>query len=327
MWRIVTVIGVALLAVCAAVLAMAAYQPPGEARHEGKPPPRHAPRLEHHAAVCIGLDTVDNRLLHDQVSLCNLIDALWLEEDQLKEIIAVLELRLPEVEALAGKLLLARDNPGFGKAMAELRDTLMRSEEAGEELRHQVNGYAGPNHMMHLDYEALRREIAAEIMPILSENQLILLGEYESCLFNDEDPLHPENVGQASAASRGVNMLTRLRKAPEHVREQRLDEGLRRLADHAYKGTPFDIDIDAEVERLRGIAEEALGMSDEEFAVRAEELAMEMMAFLDAKDQMIADHYNIPTGMRDRRLGKLANTIVIPGALEIFQAELAGRAR
>jgi hypothetical protein len=210
--------------------------------------------------------------------------------------------------------------------MAELRETLMRGEEADDELKRRVNNYSGSTHGMRLDYDALRREISQEIMPILSENQIYILGEYKPCLFNANDPLHPENVGQASAASRGVSMLTRLREAPEHIRNERLEDGLRRLAEHAYKDTPFDINIDAEVERLRGIAEEALSLSDEEFAMRVEELALEMLAYPDAKDQMIADRYNLPTGMRDRRIDKLAQTIVIPGALEIFQAELAGRA-
>ena len=49
------------------------------------------------------------------------------------------------------------------------------------------------------------------------------------------------------------------------------------------------------------------------------------MIYPEAKDQMLADYYNVPMARRDRRLDKLAQMVVVPGALEILRAELASR--
>jgi hypothetical protein len=266
-----------------------------------------------------------NRRLHDQVSLCNLVDALWLEDDQLRTMTAVLEQAMPEIERLADELERAGDDPAFGAAMAALRETLMRGQEPTEDLRRQVNAHSGPLHELRLSYSALQREVAAELLPLLTENQLVILGEYKPCLFNADDPLHPERIGQASGAGRMLGMLTRLRGVWPDVPEQRFDDGLRRLANHAYRDTPFAVDPEAEIERLRDVVERAMALSDEEFSLQAEALAAELMVYPEARDQMLADYYNVPTARRDRRLDKLAQMVVVPGAVEILRAETASR--
>lgn len=268
---------------------------------------------------------ITNRRLHDQVSFCNLLDALWLEDDQLLSMASVLEQAMPEVERLAEELERAGNDPAFGAAMAELRQTLMRGEEPSEDLRRRVNAHSGPLHELRLSYATLQREVAAELLPLVTANQLVILGEYKPCLFNANDPLHPERVGQASGASRMIGMLTRLRALWPDVPEQRFEDGLRQLANLAYRDTPFAVDLDAEIERLRDVVERAMELSDEEFSLQAESLAAELMIYPDAKDQMLADYYNLPTAHRDRRLDKLAQMVVVPGALQILQAEAASR--
>ena len=89
MWRTFTVIVTVLLLAFAAMFALAANdQPAASQTQQDKLQSRH-----------LGAETqLSNRVLHDQVSLCNLVDALWLEDDQLVEIIAILEQHIPEVE-------------------------------------------------------------------------------------------------------------------------------------------------------------------------------------------------------------------------------------
>jgi len=302
--------------VCGALLvALGAYQPAGqERRDEAGATGDYGP----HAVAGPA-----NIVLHDQVSLCNLLDALWLEEDQLRQIIAIMKPAMPGIESLAAESSALHNSGEYGAAMAELRDTLMRGVEPGEELKQKVNSYANPSHDTRLEYETLRREVAQEIMPLLSENQLYILGAYKKCLFNQDDPLHPERVGQASASGRMIEHLQRLRKAPVDRRQEFIERGVARLAEKAYQDTPFAIDLEDEKARLRGLAAEAVELSDEEFAMRAEELAAEMTLYLETKDQMLADHYNLPVELHDRHLIKLAHNFVIPGALEIFEAKLA----
>ncbi len=315
-----TMLGVTIVTLLgAAVIAMAAKPNPGTAGHG------LASRLPGAPPAFASSPPTSNRTLHDQVSLCNLIDALWLEDAQLQALIAALEPSMPEIERLADELERAGNDPGFGAAMDELRRTLMSGEEPDDALRRRVNDHSGPIHDQRLSYAALQREVAAELLPVLSENQLVILGEYKPCLFNADDPLHPERVGQASGSSRMIEMLTRLRSVWPDVPAQRFDDGLRRLANLAYRDTPFAVDLDTETERLRGIVEQAMALTDEEFSLQAESLAAQLMVYPEAKDQMLADHYNLPTARRDRRLDKLAQMVVIPGALEILRAELVCR--
>jgi len=268
----------------------------------------------------------NNQLLHNQVSLLNLIDALWLEQHQLNGIVSVLQDYNSEIENLYYELEAAHTSPDYGAAMAELRDTLMTGRQPDDELKRRVNSLSGPDHDLRLRYQETQRLAAGEIMPLLTENQLVILGEYKPCLFNQDDPLNPERVGQASASGLMIDKLQEARNRPPRLTDaefnHRVDSGLRRLAEMSSRATPFDVDIDDEVERLRGIFDRALAMSDEEFALEAASLAAEMSIYLETRDQMIADHYNLPSGPRDRRLEKVANMIVIPGALEIFQLEL-----
>lgn len=316
-----TVIGLAMILVGAlALIAQAAFEQP----KQRKAPPQAVERdLPFHS-----FDTgvaVENKLLHDQVSLCNLVNALWLEEPQIKQMIAILEPEMGEIINLRNEVYGNGSSPEFGDAMAELLATLKNGEEADENLKKRVNSYSGPTNKTRLNYQQARRDVAEKLMPILSDNQLILLGEYKPCLFSANDPLHPERVGQASSASRIVEMLTRIRNAPDRVPKERFEKGLTRMAEHARKDTPFEIDIEAEKARLKGLVDKALALNDEEFSLQVEDIAKEMACYQDAKDQMRTDKYNLPTGKRDHRIDKLANMLVIPGVVEILAAELQTR--
>ncbi|MBN2081062.1 hypothetical protein JW859_02525 [bacterium] len=316
MWqRCVLYVTVAALAVMT-ILALAAYSPTSV----------NLGQRAYAKAAPVEPELPDNRLLHDQVSLCNLIDALWLEHEQLEKTTAILREYTPEIENLYNEMETAHTSAEFGSAMAELRDTLMAGQQPDEELKRRVNSLSGTGYDLRLRYQETQRLAAEELMPILTENQLVILGEYKPCLFNQNDPLNPERVGQASASGLMIDKLKEARNRPARMSDaefhDRVERGLRRLAELSARATPFDVDVEEEVARLRGIFERALAMSDEEFALEAESLAAEMSIYLETRDQMIADHYNLPSGPRDRRLEKLAGMVVIPGALEVFQTEL-----
>ena len=320
--RRLIIIGVSIVLVgTAAYIATAASDAP-QARKQAKP----AVALENVTGTDhVALDA--NKRLHEQVSLCNLLNALWLEQSQLEELIAVLEPKMTGITELQLQASGYGASEGFGAAMTKLLATLKDGEEADEKLRQRVNSYSGPGNITRLEYQQARRDAAQAIMPVLNDNQLIILGEYKPCLFNANDPLHPERVGQASGASRIVGMLTKARNAPSEIREERITQGLLHLAERSRKDTPFEINLDDEMARIQGLVDEALAFSDEEFALQVERIAGEISCYSEAKDQMLADHYNVPTGLRDHRIDKIANMIVIPGAVEILKAELAQRQR
>ena len=215
--------------------------------------------------------------LRKEITLHNLINGLYLSQDQIVQMLDVLK----KVEGIreeqkAKAMSHARQMEGILKG---IRETVARDEEIGEDLAREF-------HQAKKKGEDLREEFHGSMMPyqdeikgILNENQLALLEEFKPCVIPPKDTWDSARVGQASGDTRmGEKFLTRVRGMDEIAYQKRksfiIERHIGRVERHV--GVLSNEERAEEEGRVADIFEKARGLSDVDFEAQKGDLAREL---------------------------------------------------
>ncbi len=121
------------------------------------------------------------------------------------------------------------------------------------------------------------REIAAQVLSILTDEQKQVLVDYKPCLIPPKNLRDPVRVGQAPNNTGYIKALERLRQIPPNIyarRKAQLIEGLAKQIET--RGGPYPPEEREEfVQRLTELVDRVRSLSDSDFAMKSEELAEE----------------------------------------------------
>lgn len=121
------------------------------------------------------------------------------------------------------------------------------------------------------------REIAAQILSILTEEQKQVLVDYKPCLIPPKNLRDPVRVGQAPNNAGYIKALERLRQIPPSIyfrRKAQIVEGLAKQIEA--RGGPYPLEErDNLVQRLTELVDRVRSLSESDFAMKSEELAEE----------------------------------------------------
>jgi hypothetical protein len=215
--------------------------------------------------------------LRKEITLHNLVNGLYLSEDQIVQILAVLrKVAGIREEHTAKAISHARQ---MGELLTGIRETVARDEEIGGELIREF-------HRTKKGIEGLREELRHTLMPyedeikgVLNENQLTLIEEFKPCVVPPRDARAGTRIGQVTGDThRGERFLTRVRGMDERAYQRRksfiIERHIERVERHV--GVLPDQERAEEEGRVGGILTKARELSDLDFEAQKGDLARDL---------------------------------------------------
>lgn len=218
--------------------------------------------------------------LHDlrkEINLHNLINGLYLSQDQMSQMLAVLR----KVEGIRGEhraKVIAHAHQ-MEEILKRIRETVARDEEIGQDLAREF-------HRAKRKWEDLREEFRRSMIPygdeikgILNENQIALINDFKPCVIPPQDTWDSARIGQASGDTRmGERFLTRVRGMDEKTYQRRkpfiIERHIERVERHV--GLLSDDERAKEERRVADIFTRARELSDVDFEAQKGDLAREL---------------------------------------------------
>jgi len=214
------------------------------------------------------------RSLRREVVLLNLINGLGLSQEQMEFILQ----KAQEAQSLREEYLTQgqQELQQSVEILQELRDTLMRGENIPDELKQRFREQEARNKEKVREYEDRMNELAEEVKGILEEHQLYALEGFVPCVIPPETGTR---IGQAQSSVPGERLLARMRKMPGHKFEENKERIAQGLLDRLKAHLPpdYQLDEEAEKERLLTLLEEAYRMPDTDFNLKKEEILQELL--------------------------------------------------
>ncbi|MEW6201101.1 MAG: hypothetical protein AB1546_03945 [bacterium] len=151
--------------------------------------------------------------LHRDISLLNLINGLYLTDEQTESLLDTLY----DVKTLREKYLkrLADLMPELEEAYTALKDDLIDDDLIEEETEQNAAEIHHEEIQLRDAYMKELSRFEKEAKNILTEKQLQLLEDFKPCLLPPKGP-NRSRIGQIGNTSPHENVLNMLRKAPEH---------------------------------------------------------------------------------------------------------------
>ncbi len=218
------------------------------------------------------------RTLRTDINTLNLINGLYMTPEQLK--------RLQELAQMANdhysKPQVSVDPVAFNelvRVLQAMRQLLVSGRSIPQlmllragQLARQAGLLPQPNP------QAVKlREIAAQVLSILTDEQKQVLVDYKPCLIPPKNLRDPVRVGQAPNNAGYIKALERVRQIPPNIyarRKAQIIEGLAKQIES--KGGPYPPEErDDFIRRLTELIDRVRSLSDPDFAMRSEELAEE----------------------------------------------------
>lgn len=217
--------------------------------------------------------------LRKEITFHNLINGLYLSQDQIGQMLNVLK----KVEGIreehkAKAMSHARQTE---EILTKIRETVARDEEIAEDLAREF-------HRVKKQGEDLRKEFHGSMMPhqdeiesVLNENQLALINDFKPCVIPPRDTWDSARVGQASGDTRmGERFLTRVRQMDERTYQRRkpliIECHIERVERHV--GLLSDDERTEEERRVADIFKRVRELSDVDFEAQKGDLAREFKA-------------------------------------------------
>jgi len=254
--------------------------------------------------------------LRKEITLHNLINGLYLSQDQMVQMLAVLRKVEGIREEHRAKAMSHAHQ--MEEILKGIRETVARDEEIGENLAREF-------HRAKERSEDLREEFRRSMMPyedeikrVLNENQLALIDEFKPCVIPPRDTWDSARVGQASGDTRmGERFLTRVRQMDERAYQRRkpliIERHIERVERHV--GLFSDEERAEEERRVADILKRARELSDVDFEAQKGDLARDLKE----------PHEKAMRGRHRRRKGdldKLGRFLLDPKLIPILERRL-----
>ena len=222
------------------------------------------------------------RELHQEISLLNLLNGLYLSESQVNRLLVLAE------EGAAVRRQQQRNVVGnqgeLVPKLSALRDALYYPEGVAKEVS---NAASHANAMVEKKAQAAMREelgrLEERTRMVLADSQIAIIEEFSPCLIPPKNLRDPVAVGQASTTDRELRALQVIRKMPESVyRERKTPVAQKVIArGEREKGVVPDDVRDGMVATYVAKMDSMREMSDVDFELHKEKLAKEFKLFDD----------------------------------------------
>lgn len=214
------------------------------------------------------------RNLRREIVLLNLINGLELTQEQMEFILQKAQeaQTLREERLSQGQAELEQST----QVLREIKDALMRGENISDDLRKRFREQEIKNGQKAQEYQEELNALAEEVKGVLGEHQLYALEEFVPCVIPPEKGLQ---IGQAKGTTPGERLLARIRKMPGHRFEENKERIVQTLFNRLKGHLPpdYQLDEEAEKERLLTLLEEAYRMPDTDFNLKKEEILQEIL--------------------------------------------------
>lgn len=199
----------------------------------------------------------------------NLVNSLYLTEDQMRALSAIIaraeaerEAAKPQTEALLQSLIsLATQVRG---ELATGGISAQRLEQVRIAAQQGLGGQRGR--------QARMTQYVGDVKNVLNENQIVLVSQFIPCLVPVRNLTNPERIGQAQNTEGAERMLSAARTMPEAHLEVMMPRAQARIeALLRHKHVP-SAEIEAKVAELPQVVRDARAMTDAEFELKKTEL-------------------------------------------------------
>jgi hypothetical protein len=218
------------------------------------------------------------KTLRADINMLNLINGLHLTPEQLKRLHEIATVVNDTVEETSTVDLVAFNE--LVNTLQRVKQLLLKGHDipvamlarAGQ-LARQAGLLAKPN-----SQPVSLRELAQQVLSILTEEQKQVLADYKPCLIPPKNLKDPVRVGQAPSNTGYIRALERIRQIPPAIyarRKAQIVEGLAKQIE-ANGGAYPPEERDEFIRRLTDLIDRARALSDADFALQAEKLADEL---------------------------------------------------
>jgi len=254
--------------------------------------------------------------LRKEITLHNLINGLYLSQDQIVQMLAVLR----KVEGIreeyrAKAMSHARQ---MEEILTKIRETVARDEEIGQELTREFHQVKKQGEGLREQFHGSMRPYQDEIKGILNANQLALINDFKPCVIPPRDTWDSARVGQASGDTRmGERFLIRVRQMDERAYQGRksfiIERHIERVERHV--GLLSDEERAEEEGRVADIFGKARELSDVDFEAQKGDLARELKG---AHEKALEGHHR----KRKGDLDKVGRFLLDPKLIPILEKRL-----
>lgn len=261
-------------------------------------------------------------LLREQISLSNLLNGLYLSNEQMRQVLAYAK----EAEALREQY--RSQNDTLARQMSEAFRPLKEEVVVGNGISDEVGKRAaGFNHQAKELQEKLGRElcrIEEKVEVILTDGQKQTIKEFKPCLLPPRKLGQPERAGQAHDAGPAVAMLERIRQIPDRRYQLRRDALIARVGERQAEVAGLvmsDRERAQEHQRLATLFDKARRMPDVEFSLQKGALAEDVIRPIleaDARHQQAVEQLRRPN-----TLGKTGRFLLNPAVIPILERKMA----
>jgi hypothetical protein len=234
----------------------------------------------------------------------NLIDSMALSADQYKKLLPLVE----EAKTMQDQFLSAQEKDGkeLIATLAQIRSMLVKREPITDNEQNRLNKASWETDKITAENRAKTEKLVKDAKSIFTENQIVLIEEYQPCMTPNRSLCQQDRIGEAKDGWRFQEAVERLRKLPKEQFEAEkekliVEEETRRKAYYS------DEQTDNIIRQMETAIDKARKMDDNEFEMCKIELAkIEMPAIGAPKGKNIVDE-------------AIARFILNPGILDVLR--------
>ncbi|MFH1537817.1 MAG: hypothetical protein ABIH66_02590 [bacterium] len=208
------------------------------------------------------------RGLHREISLLNLVNGLYLRDEQMEQLIEVLR----DVETLEDRYRDSLESivPEMENAYAALHSDLVDDDIVDENVEHRAAQIHQREIELKHSYQENLSKLEKAAEDIFTDKQLAIIDDFQPCLIPPKKS-GQASVGQAGAADSQVEkMLQHVRHMPEHRFDLIADDMIERYIDRLERmnGVLTDKEKTTERYRVSELLYQVREMSDLEYEMR-----------------------------------------------------------
>lgn len=227
----------------------------------------------------------DVRHLFSDISTVNLLNGLYLTEQQMTDILQLAR----KAQQVKQEFIEKKGAAYIGiledaeRAYRDLFAEIIKGEPARQSSSIEREALRMENQLKEMTDKFMRKMTAElsvldqEMSDILTSEQQQVIEEFKPCLIPPKDLKNPIRAGQASSNNRAVNMLRRLRKIPSYTWNNRKYQIVSRHVERfsTHRSVMTEEEKANELQRLLTLIEKIRAMTDTDFELEKEKLAEE----------------------------------------------------
>ena len=226
------------------------------------------------------------RNFFNDISTVNLLNGLYLTEQQMREILKLAKkaqrMKREFVEKKGAVYMEVLDEAE--QAYQNLFAEIMKDEPAKQGSRIEREAVRIEHQLKEISDKVMRTRsdelsvLDHELSDILTPEQQQVIDGFQPCLIPPKDLKNPVRVGQASSNDRAINMLRRIREIPSYAWDHRKYQFLSRHVERfsRQRSVLTEEEKEKEFQRLLALTEKVRAMSDADFELEKETFADEL---------------------------------------------------